>query len=286
MAPLLIAGILDSPNDASAYWHDEHPSILIYTHDRLGVPRPQRVMDLEFTGKGHRVFYHLGGQTLPNLFLTREPYESVTSYRNVRFSQTLTLLFRLGSPFFETHEDRANSCRRTYLAVGVATHREEGWAVACILRSEVDVVNCDHVLDLDQGQELDNWEAVARLWGYQEPTNTLGGIVAVSKSGTRIAIVNWNVLYVWALEPDALIEDNRNGFYPPSMRSSQTGMIELRPVALRLGAVCFKLRFHEDNKLVAITDRGVMHWDLNPLGRGEKSTHSLKRGQLSRVNNS
>ena len=52
--------------------------------------------------------------------------------------------------------------------------------------------------------------------------------------------------------------------------------IELRPTVLQLHAVCFQLRFLDgEDELLALTDKGVMYWDLSPLGRGERTTHRL-----------
>ncbi|KAK1141428.1 hypothetical protein N8T08_009100 [Aspergillus melleus] len=89
-------------------------------------------------------------------------------------------------------------------------------------------------MNLERGRRFPDWTIVARLWGFQSSTNSLGCIVAASKSGTRIGVANWKVLYVWALEPTALIQQNENGFYPPSSQSGET--IELRPIVLPLDA--------------------------------------------------
>lgn len=200
----------------------------------------------------------------------------------VQFSDTLSLLFSIAIPFFGTHarrnENNTEMCHWQYLSFGVATHRKENWTVACLLKSEArcQAQNCGHVLNLDRGRRFSQWTIVARLWGFQNPTNSLGCKIAASDRGTRLAVANWNVIYVWALEPDALIEENANGFYPSYFRSTSSGMIELRPIVLPLDAVCFKLGFtHQEDELIAITDRGVMYWDLGPLGKGQRITQRL-----------
>lgn len=167
-------------------------------------------------------------------------------------------------------ENGHSLCQWKYLSFGIATHRLEDWTVACLLKSEsvCQSRNCGHVLNLERGRRLPEWTVVARLWGFQNSNNSLGCIVAASKGGTRIAVANWKVLYVWALEPEAVIDQNEIGYYPPSSRSGSSETIELRPVVLPLDAVCFKLQFmHNENELIAFTDRGVMHWDLSPSGR-------------------
>lgn len=214
-----------------------------------------------------------------------------TCYDNsciVQFSDSMRLQFSIDIPFFGTHESQTRNglqiCQWQYLAFGIATHREEGWTVACLLKSQASCSsrNCGHVLNLDRGRRFADWTVVARLWGFRNPTNSLGSIVASSKRGTRLAVANWNFLYVWALEPNALIDENANGYYPPSWQSSASDMVELRPIMLPLDAVCFKLFFAEgEDELVAITDKGLKYWDLSTMGHGRRITQELAVGETS-----
>jgi hypothetical protein len=249
-------------------------------------------IDISFNDRSSQLLYYHRAQTLYGSFQRIQSINAhpllvpqPTLYQNsctVQFSDTLSLIFSIAIPFFGTHatrnEDNVEMCHWQYLAFGIATHRTENWTVACLLKSEArcQAQNCGHVLNLDRGRRFSQWTIVARLWGFQNPTNSLGCKLAASDRGTRLAIANWNVIYVWALEPDALIEENANEFYPSSFRSTSSGMIELRPIVLPLDAVCFKLCFtHEENELIAITDRGLMYWDLGPLGKGQRITQRL-----------
>lgn len=169
-------------------------------------------------------------------------------------------------------------CRWRYLSFGTATHLEENWTVACLLKSEAhcQARNCGHVLNRARGRRLNVWTVVARLWGYKKPTNSLGCIIATTESGNRIAVANWNMLYVWALDPHELIDENISHFYPEMWRSGNSKVVELRPIVLHLEAVCFKLNFTDkENELVALTDRGLMVWDLGPQGTGARMTRNL-----------
>ena len=169
-------------------------------------------------------------------------------------------------------------CHWKYLSLGIARHREENWTVACILKSDTlcRARTCGHELNLDRGRRFADWTVVGRLQGYQDPTSSLGCIIAASPLGTRLAIANWNVIQVWALEPNALIEENEGGFYPPCYQSADSDMIELPPTTLDAEAVCFKLRFTDkENELLAVTDRGLMLWDLTPRGKGKMTVHPL-----------
>ncbi|KAJ5791409.1 uncharacterized protein N7518_008420 [Penicillium psychrosexuale] len=191
------------------------------------------------------------------------------------FSPSLSLQFSIGIPFFGTHElgdiNRGEHCHWQYLAFGIATHRVEKWTVACLLKSESYTgPRCTHVLNLDRGRRFENWQIVAQLGGFREVTTSHGSPVATSRRGTRVAVANWKTLYVWALNPSELIEENSTGFYPSSWESS-TGAIDLRPVVLQLEAVCSQLRFTgNEDELVAITDRGVMFLNIGYSGKGKR----------------
>ncbi|PLB50528.1 hypothetical protein P170DRAFT_455027 [Aspergillus steynii IBT 23096] len=246
------------------------------------------VIDLAFNDRSSQLLYYYRAQTLYGSFqrinMSSFPVQP-TLYDNsclVRFSDSLSLLFSIAIPFFGTHsthtENGRSLCQWKYLAFGIATHRAEDWTVACLLKSEsvCQSRNCGHVMNLERGRRFPEWTVVARLWGFQNSTNSLGCIVAASKGGTRVAVANWKVLYVWALEPGALIDQNGNEFYPLSAQSGSSKTIEIRPVVLPLDAVCFKLQFmHNEDELIAFTDRGVMHWNFHPSGRGLRITERL-----------
>jgi hypothetical protein len=248
------------------------------------------ITDIMFNDRGTQLLYFYQACTIHKMY--QNVHDAISSSQSsqlwfnssrVQFSDALVLPFSIGIPFFGTHRtydvppDR-QMCQWRYLSFGIATHRKENWTVACLLRSESHcrASHCGHVLNRERGRRLNNWTVVARLWGYRNPTNSLGCIVAVSGSGTRIAVANWNVVYIWALNPSALIEDNRDGFYPVSWTSAGSGTIELRPVVFRLDAVCFKMWFADrENELLALTDRGLVYWDLDPRGTGRTVARPL-----------
>ncbi|KAE8384638.1 hypothetical protein BDV23DRAFT_166393 [Aspergillus alliaceus] len=247
------------------------------------------IADLAFNDRSTQLLYYHRAQPIYGSFqrinMTSFPVQPPL-YENsslVQFSGSLSLLFSIAIPFYGTHETRVEEnghsrCHWKYLAFGIATHRTEDWTIACLLKSEAvcSSERCGHALNLERGRRFPDWTVVARLWGFQDSTNSLGCKVAASKRGTRIAVANWNVLYIWALQPSALIEQNANGYYPPLLQSSGSGMTELRPIVLPLDAVCFKLKFTDaEDELLAVTDRGLMYWDLSPSGRGQRITEQL-----------
>lgn len=255
----------------------------------------QSLADLAFNNSCRELLYFHRGQTLYKSFQTINtsgpisPFSLQPNLHRVRFADS-SLVFSIAVPFFGSRhvrkENNLATCCRKYLTFGIGSRKypsygpcqEELWTVACLLKSEIlcQVPDCGHGVDLEGARQLGQWSVAARLWGFQKPTNSLGCIIAASKGGTRIAVANWNVLCIWAVEPDSLMENNANCFYPPFSWSTKTEVIELRPTVLQLHAVCFKLRFLDgEDVLLAVTDRGVMYWDLSPLGRGERTTHRL-----------
>ncbi|KAL3469114.1 hypothetical protein BJX99DRAFT_242033 [Aspergillus californicus] len=250
-----------------------------------GNTRGPLVTDIIFNDRSTQLLYYYQAKSLYASFHKIDRPGSGNLYENsspVRFTNDLNLLFSVGVPFFGTHEtldhDGFSVCRWRYLSLGIATHRVENWTVACLLRSEATcrTSNCGHILNLDRGRRLTDWGVVARLWGFRDASDSLGCKVATSNEGTRIAVANWNVVYIWALEPAALIDMDSEEYYHPTWRSLSTGMIELHPVVLHLDAVCFQLRFtDQENELIAITDRGIMLWDLTTCGRGSRICRKL-----------
>lgn len=252
---------------------------------------------LAFNDRGHQLLYHYRAQTLYGSFQRlHAPHQSRPAKplsENeciVPYSNSLSLRFSIGIPFFGTHKPHESlpggTCHWQYLAFGIATHRVEKWTVACLLKSEAfpRAQHCHHIFNLDRGRRFDNWQIMARLAGFEESTTSHGSRVAASPLGTRIAVANWKTLRVWALEPHEVIEGNTTGYYPPSWESD-SGLIELRPVVIPLDAVCSQLKFtNKEDELVAITDRGVMYLNIGPSGRGLRLVDRQGLGTVSGEN--
>ncbi|CAG7946899.1 unnamed protein product [Penicillium salamii] len=251
----------------------------------LGRTKIGPAVRLTFNDRGYQLLCHCRGQTLHGSYRvlwdiyrrgSDRPYLANRCNVTFQYTPSLILPFSIGIPFFATHErgDVANgiSCHWQYLAFGTATHRVENWTVACLLRSEAfPRRRCTHVLNLDRGRRFDTWKVMAQLGEFEQSTTSQGSQVAASRCGTRIAVANWKTLYVWALNPVELL-DTESTFYPPSWMSSSDTPV-LRPVILQLGAVCSQLRFTEkESELIAITDRGVMHINLNSSGPGKRNS--------------
>lgn len=128
--------------------------------------------------------------------------------------------------------------------------------------------------------------AVAKLQGYDNLTQTsIGPILAVSRSGTRIAIAVWKRLLVWAIDPQAFL----NPFEDPTVdveamdAAGDPGytqacghfyyrayervgnVILLPPIELQNDdAVVHKLAFVDEDILYGMTDKGLVSWEMRP----------------------
>uniref|UniRef100_A0A093UW97 F-box domain-containing protein n=1 Tax=Talaromyces marneffei PM1 TaxID=1077442 RepID=A0A093UW97_TALMA len=249
---------------------------------------------LLYTHRGSAMFgyYHnLGYQsTTASSFV---PTSAHRNYANVRIGESLELSFAVEIPFFATHDTRTLQgtpvCHWRYLSYGISADRVEGFTMACLFISHTaaNALRCTHQTNLERGRRLSRWLPVARLCDYPDSSvSTIGCRFAISPNGKRIAVMQWDTLYVWPLNPKEVISFDRSNYYPQSWisgeRMDDNDMIELRPVIIRMGAVCFKLMFTEnDDIIVGLTDRGLMTWDLRPQARRRRSTVNMDLEHIS-----
>lgn len=256
-------------------------------------PRPwSAVSQIAFNDHGSQLLYYHTGCTLYDHYQSlNDTLPTVSRIRHNYCWASLTpqmiLNFSIGIPFFALHDTRdiaANRpvCHWKYLSFGLGRDRPGQWIYPCILMAEARcrAINCAHTVNLDRGRRLTDWKVVARLRGYPEERvsmNSVGCIIATSPGGQRIAVANWKTVTVWALQPEVLIEENSTGFYPDSWKlRSDLKIVDLKPIVLQLDAVCFKLSFTgREDELLAVTDRGLMYWNIGPGGTGARMTRSL-----------
>ncbi|KAJ9405071.1 hypothetical protein DTO045G8_7244 [Paecilomyces variotii] len=263
-------------------------------------PRPwSAVSHMTFNDRDSQLLYYHTGCTVYDHYQSLDN-GTVSMVSRLRHNYSwswltpqLILTFSIGIPFAALHATQdiprisnnntnVTVCDWKYLAFGLGRDRLNQSIYPCILRAEARcrAVNCGHVVNLDRGRRLTDWKVVARLRHYPEETvatNSVGCIVATSPNGNRIAVANWKTVYIWALEPEVLIEENATGFYPDSSKLREDlKVINLDPIVLQLDAVCFKLSFTtREDELLAVTDRGLMYWDIGPGGTGARMTRSL-----------
>ncbi|WEW59425.1 hypothetical protein PRK78_004897 [Emydomyces testavorans] len=269
----------------------------------LTPPNFASVVRLDLNDDASQLLFYHPASTIYNKFLKLEPLNSTEGQPNRPANNTCranfsghSLLFSIAIPFYCTHETyrpHANHemCHWKYLALGIASNPSPPWTIACLLRSQAHcrASHCRHIPNLDRGRRFDQWTVMARLWGYQKRNDSLSGVVATSAQGKRLAIANWNVIYVWALNPAVIIEGEQGEqweYYPEQMKS-RDDVVELKPVILKPDAVCFSLKFSTcEDELIALTDKGLMRWDLGPARRGFRVKKFLDMGEKRRLGES
>lgn len=83
--------------------------------------------------------------------------------------------------------------------------------VLCVMRAVKTLPSndCTHQAqtDLCTPIQYDNVKAVARLWGWQPSESSLAGEQKLACCDTRIAIAEWDRIFVWSLDPRALLDE-------------------------------------------------------------------------------
>ena len=254
--------------------------MLLYCAAKGPEPRRQHTLDYDVYARrssGERKFYcsDVGDRNYPVIYLPDEAG---------------TLEFRTMKPFYVQYVDEPgrSRCGVRWATVGFADDPESKIQVACVLVTDSyqESLGCDYEDILNEGFSENGWVLAARLWGYRQSETSLGNVFAFSYKGCRIAMADWNRILVWPLNPKGLVEcvDVREEEYYYT-RSPNTGMVELMPIVLESEGVVFKMHFNQEDEdmLYALTDRGLMCWELGPSCRGRRRVEKLDpRGKIAR----
>ncbi|KAG8530078.1 uncharacterized protein KY384_005560 [Bacidia gigantensis] len=192
----------------------------------------------------------------------------------------------IGKPFYERHmsdvfdeDDDTPQCRRSWLALGFADRRAaRGFETPSVFIMQSDAqkptADCDHLINLDGNTTW--WKPIALLGGYKHGTSTLGTIMAVSPDGTRVAAALWNRIYLWTLDPKMLVEGDLHLYFPPRDYNPRKGIGRLRPTLLSTSSsVVHGMQWTNEENLFAVTDRGLMKWDLGCMSDGTRESFSM-----------
>lgn len=266
------------------------PPLPTTSGDGLGL---RRVTSLAFNDEGSQLLYSQPGDTLYRAFqnIHQEETNRVTCSKlyfnctRVQVSLATRRRFHISIPFYGTHSTQVLSgrsiCRWTYLSFGVQTQSEGQRPLACLLKSRAvcRFHHCTHVLNLDRGRRLNDWDIVAVLQDYPASSSSLGNVVAASLDGSRLAVASWKKVFIWVIEPNVVLETGA-GYYPKSwekLSESEDRLIfNLPPVMIDIDAVCFQMKFTENrDELLLLTDRGLIAWNLDPWGKGIQATRTL-----------
>lgn len=190
----------------------------------------------------------------------------------------------IGRPLQFRHIIQGSTCSAEFFALGLTDRLGGQNNTAVIVRCVLDLGprECNHWsggprMGLEARTQR-HWDrrAVAKLDGYKDGSSTLGNILSISPNETRIAMSNWTQLLVWTLDHTTLstfyanvdTEDPRVQF-PPDDICQDSGLVVLRPVQLSSHGIIHSLGWQDDTRLLAITDRGLVRWDVGPLAQGK-----------------
>ena len=83
--------------------------------------------------------------------------------------------------------------------------------ILCVLRAikTLSAFDCIHTPEkvVFTSTSYPNVKVVARLWGWQPSNSSLAGEQNIACCGNRIAIAEWDRVFIWSLDPKALIDE-------------------------------------------------------------------------------
>lgn len=297
---------------------DPHPSRLIYPDPptRTNDTTPARQIFSPFFSTSDRAInFHLPGSPIHNWYTySTSPSSSTGTILPNNAYITLNALslsddsvsgpsysFKIGIPFHGHHTgfisvsySAAPMCRTSYLALGECTDADfHGGNNMFICMTEIDSspALCSHAVNLDAGRRSSSWTALALLAGWKPGTSSLGTVVAISPSCTRVAAASWDRLLVWSLDPGLLHQGSLETYFPACDWNQRKGLGRLRPVRLQVGGgrgggggkaavggredVVYGLTWVSETTLYAVTDRGLVRWDVGPKAEGGREELKL-----------
>ncbi len=251
---------------------------------------------MQFTCDGSQLNFYTAGLPIHRFSLNLHPRVQVP------FNSTFTLLPNhafletgpltscssiVGIPFYYNHvrdfpfqsNRHENGCVTRLMGVAAATHSEDHVALIaeCTLEHRAHI--CGHQPRRILSSRCTIWNALADLEGFKLDAfdaghSSLGNVMAVSPRGTRVALSHWAQLRVWALVPDAMHEEGLELFFPTEdfCQETMTGII--RHVELSSQGVIHSMCWHSEDHLYAMTDRGLVRWDVGPMACGRPASVS------------
>ncbi|MCJ1481296.1 hypothetical protein MMC06_001453 [Schaereria dolodes] len=167
------------------------------------------------------------------------------------------------------------SCNTTWLALAQSTHLTK--VNVFIVGSNAQgppVVVCDHAISRENGIRND-WVPLAFLSGWQQGESSIGTVIGTSPGGTRIAAATWTKLLVWSIDPQ-LISAEFPCYFPIEDYNVTKEIGRLRPVQLPSRGVVHSMQWTDETILYAMTDHGLVKWDVGSTSRGIERACSLE----------
>jgi len=187
----------------------------------------------------------------------------------------------ISSSFHGSHNDVSprhgtKPCHKNYLSLGISTSlNESGQPCLYILQTMPRSGPCNHVVDLDEGRKHTRWRARALLAGYRQGTSTLGTVLAISPRGTRVAAANWSQVLIWSFDPSSLQRGKSDQYFPREDFNPRKDLGRLRPTPLSSEGVVHRMLWTSERHLFAVTDHGLVKWDLGHMSQGKRRELTL-----------
>ena len=226
----------------------------------------------------HSWFVNLDRQ-LPQAFSIR-PNEALTYTRPDHVSREFTI----GITFDGNHQHsecvsagRNHFCYMSSFAVAVEqpywNHPE---AIVVYLAGSVSPW-CPHQEEVGRERQDRTWMPVVHLAGWHHGVSSLGTIMVISPNGCSIATANWKVVSIWALgsmfdsaRPSDVLERVVQEYFYPRNSKTPVQLRQLYPTELHANGVIHSLRWTDETTLFAVTDQGIVSWNLAANCRGRR----------------
>ena len=213
------------------------------------------------------------------------PILSNTAWVEIDPSSEYVEEFEIGMPFHGFHTNSVSVdwqpsavCQTSYLALGISktANQYNNFDVFIVQATcHVPAADCDHGVHLEDGRKLAGWHALALLAGWRQSSSSLGTVMAISRSASRIATANWKQVTVWSFNPKLMQQGELQHYIPSKDYNIRKDIGRLRPVLLPSEGVVHSMLWTDDTHLCATTDKGLVIWDVGTMSCGRKKDHSL-----------
>ncbi|KAI9843501.1 MAG: hypothetical protein M1838_002602 [Thelocarpon superellum] len=237
-------------------------------------PPDYRQIDMDFEPTGKSLIFSQPGTLLHDFWITYPPAEgdgaAVLFDSRLRWLGPHDLDLYIGMPFMTRHYDDRNldmdTCVERYRALALDLQTGEVYLVGSL--DERPVAECDHGHEEARHRYLTEpgrWDVLMKLDGTSRALSSIGHSAAIAPDYTRIAIANWTEVLVWVIDPNLLYYERPfiNMVFPKE-QIDENSLIHIQPHRLPIQGVVHRMCFPAPNQLFALSDRGVVSWDLRP----------------------
>lgn len=167
-------------------------------------------------------------------------------------------------------------CVTKFLAIAITELGEDQQVFVILMTLETAADACHHQPMLYWNPRHEPVELIAKLDGFRRGSSSLGTVMAISPKGSRIALSDWSELRVWALNPGALHEDPLELYWPAQDICQECELVVIRPVQLPPRGVIHSMCWRDENELYAMTDQGLVRWDVGCRAYGKRESLSFE----------